>query len=237
MPSSAAYFVPHHRPSSHDGQRADPTMKPLLAAAQAAHAGHRRRRFAYKASGGVPRPVSSCRHRRRRLLRRRAASELARQLKAIAAPEHAERGLMLLSVRHTGVAAPPRAGTKPTHPVARASRSVCTTGFRRRPPYRVPYSASHRVAYDWFAMTPKLDRCAGRGAGAQAGWLLFTTPFDYAEAQGVQRPNGGQATSFGWDLLYQLRAAGFAQAHAHLYWSEELAYLGPFNFVFVARKS
>jgi SAM-dependent methyltransferase len=45
---------------------------------------------------------------------------------------------------------------------------------------------------------------------------------------------GAEVHEIGWDILESLRKAGFASATAHLYWSEELGYLGPFNFIFSA---
>ena len=104
----------------------------------------------------------------------------------------------------------------------------------------LPYSAvDTAVASDWFTRTPDLDALLREVVRVlkPGGRLLFTVPFDYAEPLSSYDHASGLAAAFGWDLLTQLRAAGFAQAQAHFYWSEELAYLGPFNFVFVARKS
>ena len=41
---------------------------------------------------------------------------------------------------------------------------------------------------------------------------------------------------FGWKLLEQLRAMGFASASAQLYWSKECGYFGQEQIIFVARK-
>ena len=104
----------------------------------------------------------------------------------------------------------------------------------------LPYSAvDTAVASDWLDKAPKLDALLREVVRVlkPGGRLLFTAPFHYADELSTPAEGGREAASFGWDLLTRLRAAGFAQAHAHLYWSEELAYLGPFNFVFVARKS
>ncbi len=71
------------------------------------------------------------------------------------------------------------------------------------------------------------------------GRLIFTAPFyfnqpvsDCGAGVGIRR----NAHKFGWDLLNMLKAAGFAEASALLYWSEELGYLGNMNFVFLAVK-
>lgn len=78
------------------------------------------------------------------------------------------------------------------------------------------------------------------------GALIFTAPFRYNAARTVSRgdlagPDGrvptmvrDSAHELGWDLLAQLRDAGFAQATAHCYWSGELGYLGAFNMIFHA---
>jgi hypothetical protein len=79
------------------------------------------------------------------------------------------------------------------------------------------------------------------------GWLVFTVPFHYRSATTVSRTDrlprragrlpgeaGGDTHAIGWDILDMLRAAGFADARAHTYWSEELGYLGPFNMIFSA---
>jgi hypothetical protein len=55
------------------------------------------------------------------------------------------------------------------------------------------------------------------------GRLIFTTPFD-------------PETAYSWDLLQAARDAGFREAKAYLYWSEELGYLGTQNWIFRAIK-
>jgi hypothetical protein len=55
------------------------------------------------------------------------------------------------------------------------------------------------------------------------GRLIFTTPFD-------------PETAYSWDLLQAARDAGFRDAKAYLYWSEELGYLGAQNWIFRAIK-
>jgi predicted TPR repeat methyltransferase len=76
------------------------------------------------------------------------------------------------------------------------------------------------------------------------GVFVFTVPFDVSQevtrsevAQGIA--NGPTLTAqavhaFGWDVMDRVRRAGFADCCAHCYWSEELGYLGTFNFVFEA---
>jgi hypothetical protein len=86
--------------------------------------------------------------------------------------------------------------------------------------------------------------CAGLVEG---GRFVFTVPFSFNDAKSVLMDTSrfkGQvpgefyesAHKFGWDLLDRLRTAGFRDAAAYLYWSEELGYLGPWNFIFRAVK-
>ena len=42
--------------------------------------------------------------------------------------------------------------------------------------------------------------------------------------------------TFGWELLEDARAAGFSDAEAVLFWSEDYGYLGPAQVFFIARK-
>jgi SAM-dependent methyltransferase len=44
-------------------------------------------------------------------------------------------------------------------------------------------------------------------------------------------------SDFGWDLLDRIRAAGFAEARADYYWSEEYGHLGTCNPVFYCEKA
>jgi hypothetical protein len=69
------------------------------------------------------------------------------------------------------------------------------------------------------------------------GRLIFTVPFHVNEAVSLCGAGEGLragAHKFGWDLLERLRKAGFSEAEALLYWSEELGYLGNMNFAFLA---
>ena len=62
------------------------------------------------------------------------------------------------------------------------------------------------------------------------GSLVFTCPFDInssPEDQVVENV-------IGWSFFAVLREAGFRVVRAHLYWSEEQGYLGPFNLLFTA---
>ncbi|MDR3417722.1 MAG: methyltransferase domain-containing protein [Nevskia sp.] len=81
---------------------------------------------------------------------------------------------------------------------------------------------------------------------APGGQFVFTVPFHYraprsvatwnnpSEAVRPPREISGEAYALGWDLLEWLREAGFADARAHLYWSDELGYCGFGNFIFSA---
>jgi GT2 family glycosyltransferase/glycosyltransferase involved in cell wall biosynthesis/SAM-dependent methyltransferase len=92
------------------------------------------------------------------------------------------------------------------------------------------------------------------------GMLLFTVPFRADETEHLERaamkengevahllppeyhgdPNRSEGClcfrHFGWSLLDDLRTAGFAQAAAHLYWSEQLGYLGGEQITFTGFK-
>ena len=62
------------------------------------------------------------------------------------------------------------------------------------------------------------------------GSLVFTCPFDIdlsPEDQVVEN-------IVGWSFFGVLRESGFRVVRAHLYWSEEQGYLGPFNLLFSA---
>lgn len=75
------------------------------------------------------------------------------------------------------------------------------------------------------------------------GSFVFTAPFNVRESATVTGSTGDPQApevahgihQFGWELLDALRQAGFDDASAHLYWSAELGYLGPFNLIFHAR--
>lgn len=87
-----------------------------------------------------------------------------------------------------------------------------------------------------------------------AGTLFFTVPFNVdSEKNGVCAVLKGTGeiehllppehhgpwlvfNRFGWEMLDQLRAVGFDDVNAHLFWSKELGYLGHEQTVFVATK-
>jgi len=82
------------------------------------------------------------------------------------------------------------------------------------------------------------------------GRFVFTVPFHFrlgSSEIGVVRPNQkntqqrvsistSECHKFGWDVLQIIRSSGFSDIELHIYWSEELGYLGPFNFLFMATK-
>jgi hypothetical protein len=72
------------------------------------------------------------------------------------------------------------------------------------------------------------------------GRFVFTAPFDASapDAAGLagQGAPVGDPRFVGWDILPMLLAAGFHDAKASLYWSDELGYLGPLNFIFSAAR-
>jgi glycosyltransferase involved in cell wall biosynthesis len=75
----------------------------------------------------------------------------------------------------------------------------------------------------------------------EQGVLLFTVPFsfDHQETRmvGAETQDGYPARHFGWDFIDQLKQAGFPRVDVFHFWSRDLAYLGPYGFIFVARKS
>jgi hypothetical protein len=67
---------------------------------------------------------------------------------------------------------------------------------------------------------------------APAGRLVLTLPFFPGFARSALiGENFARVNRFGWDLLTQLRTAGFRDAAAYLYWSSELGLFGPMNFI------
>ncbi len=83
-----------------------------------------------------------------------------------------------------------------------------------------------------------IDACFARLA--PGGTMVFTGSF-WTDRQENRKRIGGRTTGvyreFGWELLDQVRAAGFHKVEAHLFWSLELGYLGTDQVVFVAHKS
>ncbi len=108
---------------------------------------------------------------------------------------------------------------------------------------------SHVMAWDYLQRVPPLETllhethrvlCPG-------GVFAFTLPFHYRAATTLSRlahlPRhhgllpaefGADIHDIGWDILENLRRAGFARARAHHAWSDELGYLGAFNLLFTA---
>jgi glycosyltransferase involved in cell wall biosynthesis len=93
------------------------------------------------------------------------------------------------------------------------------------------------------------------------GSLFFTVPFELNSRKNIVRSvlkdnnnvvhvfppeeHGGTVLHstgsisfhcFGWEVVNQLKEAGFSDVRAHLYWSQELGYLGGEQIVFVAKK-
>ncbi len=68
----------------------------------------------------------------------------------------------------------------------------------------------------------------------QGGRFIFTVPFQPQASASTLVKLQGEAHAFGWDLLEMLAEAGFRDARAYHYWSEELGYLGGQNFIFRA---
>ena len=81
------------------------------------------------------------------------------------------------------------------------------------------------------------------------GTAVLSVPFDVKQYETVSdlslapRQGGEWAPCsrqplhrFGWDLLTRMQEVGFSDSVAHLYWSEELGYLGPLNMVFTVHR-
>lgn len=113
----------------------------------------------------------------------------------------------------------------------------------------VPDGTCHlAVAVECLHRVPPLEAAfaAFRRALAPGGSLVFTVPFRHDAARTLSRRDlphfaGRLPAAFrepvheiGWDVLDLLRAAGFAHAAAHCYWSAELGYLGAFSMIFHA---
>jgi SAM-dependent methyltransferase len=105
------------------------------------------------------------------------------------------------------------------------------------------------VSSDYLHRVPPLEAALGeiRRVLVPGGQFVFTVPFRALAARTVPRLDGlprmagllpgeagGEVHELGWDILDLLRGAGFTDARAHLTWSDELGYLGPFNMIFSA---
>jgi hypothetical protein len=110
-------------------------------------------------------------------------------------------------------------------------------------------SAHIVLSLDYLQRVPALDDALAEIARVlrPGGRFVFTVPFRFNAPLTVSylshlpRVGGllpadldAEVHEIGWDILDRLRSAGFADAGAHLYWSEELGYLGPYNFIFSA---
>jgi hypothetical protein len=65
------------------------------------------------------------------------------------------------------------------------------------------------------------------------GQFVFTAAFDPHDSLAQSANPEGPCD---WSLIPRLLAGGFSSAKACLYWSEEYGYLGPRNFIFVAKR-
>ncbi len=99
------------------------------------------------------------------------------------------------------------------------------------------------VSSDHLHQVPQLTQALAeiRRVLAPGGSLVFTVPFRYRSAQTVSHPQDTRLTAvdhevheIGWDMLDRLREVGFLRSLVHMYWSEELGYLGAFNMIFSA---
>jgi hypothetical protein len=72
-----------------------------------------------------------------------------------------------------------------------------------------------------------------RAALMPGGKLFVSAPFDVAAATSRAACAGAPGV-LGWDILKMLERTGFESTAAHLFWSEEFGYLGPFNLIFSA---
>lgn len=105
-------------------------------------------------------------------------------------------------------------------------------------PVLPPPANTHRhhlvVAGECLQHVADLARAASRlrALTVPGGCLLATLPFRHRAAHTHARPEkSGGGLDIGWDILTQLRAAGFVDATVLLYWSNELGYLGGHNFI------
>lgn len=137
---------------------------------------------------------------------------------------------------------------------ARWIQRLSVVGTGRTPRYRMPAesaSAELVLSPDHLSKVPPLDAAISESHRVlvPGGRFVFTVPFYFRAAKTVSRivrpprsgmppPTlaGGDVHAIGWDILDRIRLAGFADAAAHTYWTEELGYLGAHNMIFVAHK-
>jgi SAM-dependent methyltransferase len=131
-------------------------------------------------------------------------------------------------------------------PVRQARLSARPDGLALDSPDR---AFTHVIAWDYLQRVPPLGLLlqeVGRVL-APGGVFVFTLPFHYHAVSTITRLGhvprragmlpaefGGDVHDVGWDILDRLHQVGFARARAHHYWSRELGYLGPNNFLFSA---
>jgi hypothetical protein len=107
------------------------------------------------------------------------------------------------------------------------------------------------VSQDYLQFVPPIGAVLSEICEAliEGGRFIFTAPFHFSERSTTLISEEAMSFShapvmefrgaehkFGWDLLDLLKEAGFSDAAAYLYWSEELGYLGSMNFIFRAVK-
>ena len=105
------------------------------------------------------------------------------------------------------------------------------------------------VSSDYLQRVPPLEVALAeiRRVLVPGGRFVFTVPFRYRASHTLTRVDtlrriagrlpaeaNGEVHELGWDLLERLREAGFIDARAHTYWSDELGYLGSINKLFSA---
>ncbi len=109
-------------------------------------------------------------------------------------------------------------------------------------------SAHLVVSADYLHYAPQLDAALKEVARvlAPGGCFVFTIPFcvdlEVTQTCATQSLIGNEvltafphqpAHNIGWDIIDRLSDAGFIDAAAHCYWSDEFGYLGKFNLVFL----
>jgi len=107
---------------------------------------------------------------------------------------------------------------------------------RLLPTPRIERQAYHLIlSSDHLHAEPDLDIVLSqlREALLPGGQIVFTAPFDTG-AEATLSPTDMRSGLLGWNILSQLSKAGFFGPAAHLFWSQEFGYLGPFNMIFTA---